>query len=597
MIKKTLMENKDKPSSSKKTVGVIIFVAVVLIGLPFSVLSAYFLAFRERVYPKTFLCQTLISGKTKEELETTLLSLSAEKSPGEITLIYGNESFSLDPGIVKYLLQATSEKTLKIGREKLFALNLRQLLWLLRDGQDLTFDFQLDNQKLDSEIASISANLYIPAINPEIKVVKTPQGTTIAVETGKNGQEVDVRSLKLQLSQTLSCPQKKITFNVPVSIISPKISQEMAQQTKNRASSLLNKEVKLTLPDQSWTISDEEIISFLSFDGGYNQAKIENYVKELAKIVNLPPENATFRFELGNNRVVVFKPSKEGITLKEAELTDVIEKKLDQLEGSGENQEIKLPVIEIPPKISTEDVNSLGIKELVSQGSSFFRGSISERIHNIQLASLKLNGILLAPGETFSFNQSLGDVSQDTGFEQAYIIKEGRTILGDGGGVCQVSTTLFRAAVNAGLPIVERHAHAYRVHYYEDDLGPGFDATVFSPTADLKFTNNTPAYLLIQTNIDLKKKKLTFELYGTKDNREIEISKARVWDRQPPPPDLYQDDPTLPAGTIKQVDWKAWGSKAAFDYKVTKDGETLFEKTFTSAYKPWQAVYLRGTGN
>ncbi len=246
-------------------------------------------------------------------------------------------------------------------------------------------------------------------------------------------------------------------------------------------------------------------------------------------------------------------------------------------------------------EISTGDANSLGIKEIVGQGTSLFYGSINERIHNLQLASLKLNGILIAPGEVFSFNKALGDVSSATGFKQAYIIKDGRTVLGDGGGVCQVSTTLFRAALNAGLPITERHAHAYRVHYYEDDLGPGFDATVFDPSADLKIENNTSAHLLIQTNTDLKKKQLTFNLYGTKDNRKVELSKARVWDKQPPPPDLYQDDPTLPIGVIKQIDWKAWGAKAAFDYKVTRDGETLFEKTFSSNYKPWQSIYLRGT--
>jgi len=198
--------------------------------------------------------------------------------------------------------------------------------------------------------------------------------------------------------------------------------------------------------------------------------------------------------------------------------------------------------------------------------------------------------------EIFSFNKSLGDVSADTGFEQAYIIKEGRTVLGDGGGVCQVSTTFFRAALNAGLPILERHAHAYRVHYYEDDLGPGIDATVFDSTADLKIQNNTPAYLLIQSSVDLKKKKLTFEIYGTSDNRQVEMSKVRVWDQVPPPPDLYQDDPTLPAGTIKQVDWKAWGAKASFSYKVARGEEILTEKTFTSNYRPWQAIYLRGTG-
>jgi vancomycin resistance protein YoaR len=257
---------------------------------------------------------------------------------------------------------------------------------------------------------------------------------------------------------------------------------------------------------------------------------------------------------------------------------------------------IKLPIITTSPAIRTADVNTLGIKEIIGKGISYFRGSIPSRIHNIQLASSKLNGILIPPGETFSFNQALGEVSQSTGYKEAYIIKEGRTVLGDGGGVCQVSTTLFRAALNAGLPIVERHAHAYRVSYYEQSSDVGLDATVFDPTADLKIKNDTPTHILIQAQVDTKKNTLIFELYGASDGRKATISKSRAWDQIPPPPDLYQDDPTLPPGKVKQIDWKAWGAKVAFDYRVERNGEILQNRTFYSNYRPWQAIYLRGPG-
>jgi len=182
-----------------------------------------------------------------------------------------------------------------------------------------------------------------------------------------------------------------------------------------------------------------------------------------------------------------------------------------------------------------------------------------------------------------------------TGFQQAYIIKEGRTVLGDGGGICQVSTTLFRAALNAGLPIEERTAHAYRVSYYEQNYQAGVDATVFEPQPDFKFKNDTSGNILIQSKIDLTNLKLTFALYGSWDGREVIVSNSRVWDQIPPPPDLYQDDPTLPMGTVKQVDWKAWGAKVVFDWKVIRGNDILQDRAFYSIYKPWQAVYLRGT--
>ncbi len=131
--------------------------------------------------------------------------------------------------------------------------------------------------------------------------------------------------------------------------------------------------------------------------------------------------------------------------------------------------------------------------------------------------------------------------------------------------------------------------------YYEQDSLPGLDATVFAPSYDLKFKNDTPGYILIQTKTDRNNYTLTFEIYGTSDGRKAEITKPVILSQTPSPPDLYQDDPTLPKGVVKQVDWKAAGAKVSFDYKVTKGGETIFQKNFFSAYQPWQAIYLRGT--
>jgi vancomycin resistance protein YoaR len=147
----------------------------------------------------------------------------------------------------------------------------------------------------------------------------------------------------------------------------------------------------------------------------------------------------------------------------------------------------------------------------------------------------------------------------------------------------------------AGLPVIERRAHAYRVTYYEQNSPPGFDATVYSPTTDFKFINDTPAYILIQAKADNQASTLEVELWGTNDGRVATTTKPIITDQSPPPPDLYQDDPTLRAGQIKQVDWKAFGAKVKFDYHVERHGEVLTHKTFSSNYRPWQAVFLRGT--
>ena len=322
---------------------------------------------------------------------------------------------------------------------------------------------------------------------------------------------------------------------------------------------------------------------------------VDDTLANIAANIDVPVEDALFRFE--NGKVTSFRPSKNGSKLNKEEAKRRLTEAFYTVARTNQPRiTILLPVDVVYPTISTDRTNTFGIKELVGRGYSEFAGSIPGRIHNVALAAARLNGMLVKPGDTFSFNDALGDISAATGYQSAYIIKEGRTVLGDGGGVCQVSSTLFRAALNAGLPIVERHAHAYRVHYYEEaGYKPGLDATVYAPTYDLKFKNDTPGYILIQAKTDLKRLTLTFDIYGTRDGRTAQITNHKVWGLVPPPEPLYQDDPTLPRGVTKQVDWAAWGTKASFDYKVTRGSEVLQDTTFFSNFRPWQAVYLRGT--
>ncbi len=326
---------------------------------------------------------------------------------------------------------------------------------------------------------------------------------------------------------------------------------------------------------------------------------LKEFLTQQAQQFYIPVEEPLFSFNGG--RVNAFKPAKNGRALNE----QATEKNLYEALVGSSNQPTPEATMSIPlvveivhPTQTTDAINSFGIKELLGRGESYFRGSIPGRIYNIALAASRVNGVLVAPGTTFSFNATVGDISAGSGYKQAYVIKSGRTVLDDGGGVCQVSTTLFRATLDAGLPIGQRFAHSYRVGYYEQGgWGAGFDATVYSPTYDFTFTNDTPAHILVAAVADTANTTLVFELYGTSDGRVATTSKARVWDIRPAPPDVYQDDPTLPAGTIKQVDWAASGAKAAFDYRVVRNGEELINKTFLSNFQPWQAVYLKGTRN
>lgn len=322
---------------------------------------------------------------------------------------------------------------------------------------------------------------------------------------------------------------------------------------------------------------------------------LEKSLAPLAQKINIEPVDALFNFESG--RVVAFRPSSEGQEIEMEKLKKELASKFPLVVFGGKEQTISipLPVVAKKPKIQTSEINNFGIKELIGQGVSKFTGSIPNRIYNIQLASSRLNGLLIAPGEIFSFDQALGDISKFTGYKEAFIIQEGKTILGDGGGVCQVSTTFFRAALNSGLPIIERRSHSYRVGYYEQDSGPGLDATVYAPSVDLKIKNDSANYILIQAYVNPLESTLAFSFYGTGDNRRVTLGKPIITNQKPPPEAKYNDDPSLSKGTVKQIDFAAWGADVSFTRKVERDGQIIISEVYNSNYRPWQAVYLRGT--
>ncbi len=325
----------------------------------------------------------------------------------------------------------------------------------------------------------------------------------------------------------------------------------------------------------------------------YDKAPLDDFLTVMKETYEKPAKNALFTFESG--KVTSFKTHEDGLQLNVSEFRIGFHQAVATIQNNGNLTIVGLSNRVLKPEVTLSQANNLGIEEYIGEGVSDYSHSIPGRIHNVKLAASKFHGVIIPKGEVLSFVKEVGDISSSTGYQPAYIIKNGRTVLGDGGGVCQVSTTLFRAALNTGLPVVERTAHAYRVSYYENDAKPGLDATIFSPSVDLKIQNDTQAAILIQTEVDEVRNILKFKMYGKKDDRKIELSQIELWDVSAPPAPLYEDDPTLPSGVVKQVDYPAWGGKARFTYKVTHEDGSMFEKTFISVYRPWQAVFLKGT--
>ncbi len=246
-----------------------------------------------------------------------------------------------------------------------------------------------------------------------------------------------------------------------------------------------------------------------------------------------------------------------------------------------------LPVESEQPRPNVHDLKQWGILELIGEGRTRFNGSPPSRIHNIHLASSKFDGVLIPPGSLFSFNQTLGPVTAAAGYQKAWVIRGNRTVWDVGGGVCQVCTTLFRAAYFSGLPIVERHAHSYQVGYYRPT---GLDATT-APPKDLRFKNDTPAHILIQVSI--QGYELIFRFFGSKD-REVVWRGPEILSRTPPLPTRYIYDASLPPGYRQQIDFAAEGALVRVYRTVRLHGGEIRQDVLESRYRPWGAVYLLG---
>ncbi len=277
------------------------------------------------------------------------------------------------------------------------------------------------------------------------------------------------------------------------------------------------------------------------------------FLEDLSRRTDRDPVDAKLSAE--NGKVSSFALSQNGLRLDKEKSFEILRNYF--VGKNGGEIPIKLEFYETKPSVSSDDIENLGIKSLIGEGRSNFKGSPKNRIFNIKVATNRFNGVLIRPGEEFSFVKILGEVDGEHGYLPEMVIKKDKTEPEFGGGICQVSTTTFRAAINSGLKITARKNHAYPVKYYNPQ---GMDATVYVPHPDLRFINNTSGHILIQAKIEGTE--LVFQFYGTTDERKIEIDGPRITQRNPD-------------GSMKAV----------FSQKVYfPDGEILVDDVFYSSY-------------
>lgn len=563
-----------------------------------------------RIFPGVSVYGIDVGGLTPAQAEARLIQQTPYPTAGKIVFRDMDKMWVATPGELGLLLdsQSSAEAAFQFGRSGSIADQVRGQLAAAANGQDLAPILIIDQRAAFNYLEKIAKEINHATIDAALSL----NGMEVVVTPGQVGREVDIDnsvklvSLKLQMMND-SVIDLFVRETKPV-ILDASAEAELARK-------ILSAQLTIDMPGAEagqdgapWVLSQEQLAQMITIEKnttpggeryqvGLREDLLRGLLEDIAPKLVRTPVNARFTFNDEIKNLEVLAPASIGRQLDIEESIKVIQEKL----RAGEHN-AALTIIYTNPAVTDQmSGQDLGITELVHAETSYFRGSSASRVQNIKAAADKFHGLMIAPGETFSMASAIGDISLDNGFAEALIIVGGQTIKGVGGGVCQVSTTLFRGVFFAGFPIVQRYAHAYRVGYYEQTAAgrnvnfAGLDATVFVPIVDFKFKNDTPNWLLMETYVNGYS--LTWKFYSASDGRRVEWDTTGPTNIVAPPEPIYRENPDLNLGEIIQVDWAAEGSDVSVNRTVyASDGSVYFADTVNTHYQAWQDVYEYGPG-
>jgi vancomycin resistance protein YoaR/uncharacterized membrane protein len=552
-----------------------------------------------------------LSGLTIDEASKKITEVLNYPLEGKITFIDGDRQWEASPIELGLLINnpETIRHAYQAGRDEGFINNLVSQLRAYLNGVDLPAMIIYDERVASGYLNNIASQIDMQVVEADLYL----DGIQVISSNGKIGRILNIDKTLNSLSVPLKSFQND-EIQLVVEEIHPAVLN--VDTTAATLRKILDSPLVIKLPNQSvddpgpWLIEPSALSNMLKiekifsdesaeFQVGIYESQFIPLLNEIGDSIERNSQNAKFIFNDNTRQLDLIQNSLIGRKLN---LDDTLKNIREAINRGSDQIEIAMDIND--PKVGDNvTAAELGITELVSSVSTYFWGSSNERIQNIQTASSRFHGILVAPGETFSMSDALGDISLDNGYAEALIIYDNRTIAGVGGGVCQVSTTLFRTVFLGGYPVVERHPHAYRVGYYEqtysgakDSKWAGLDATVYVPLVDFKFTNDSQYWLLMETYVNVQARSLTWKFYSTNDGRSVQWNTTGLNNIKPAPDPIFQENQDLGLNVIKQVDWSADGADVTITRTVTKNGQLYFEDKYVTSYEPWQAICQYGAG-
>jgi len=437
------------------------------------------------------------------------------------------------------------------GRLGSWDTRLRQQRQTLEAPRDWRTSVNLDPHAFAGYVERIAAEIAQAPIDATLRIETQGGQRHARVYPSSEGRELVAADVLALMSRRFDTPQR-LVIDLQSRSLAPQVATADVTSASERARALMAGHIEVVAPGHRWSISREDLAQDMRVVGPPTAPEIKVDVSYRA-------------FE----RVALDLAD----TLRVAAVAPKI-----RVNATGAG----VPPVQRTPGRPIDPAN------LIAEGESRFAGSSDNRIHNINNGSRLIDGTVIPPGETFSFNATVGPITEGNGFVEGLVIAPTRTEPGIGGGICQVSTTLFRAAFWAGLPISERWQHAYRVRYYELGPGnpPGFDAAIWQPAQDLTFTNDTPNHILIRREFDARRHRLAFRLMGPSLQREVALDAWKGEEIEPPP---LRVEPTteLPPGEIEKTDSAIPGLRTVIARQVMLGGHVLVKERFPSTFLPW----------
>ncbi len=586
-----------------QTGAVLAYLSTSVVVTLFLTVVLYQIVFLDRIFLGVRAMDVDLGGLTRAQANAVIAGQANRYLSFPITLQYEDRHWTFTARQAGATLDTAqmADQAYAIGRDSSLLTSLEQQWRALRHGLQIRPTSRYDSGPANSRLYEIAQSVDRPARDARLII---HADLTVEAVPAQVGLAVDVDATR-QAMHRLAPTGNPDPIELVVRETPPSVTE--VEEARHLAKTLLSDSLTLTYDaaDQAgeWVLTPSQLADMIVIteevdaDGvgrvrlRFDADRTSAYLRELAAQIERLPVDARFEVNPDSGDVTVLQPSRMGLRLD----VDAALAATSELLASPTHH-AQLPVVVIPPAVPMDAVHTMDFTNVITEATTYFEGSSEARVRNIQAAASKFHGIVVPPGDVFSFNEYLGPVTAENGFEDSLIIWGDRTAVGIGGGVCQVSTTAFRAAFFAGYQIVERWAHGYRVGWYETDIGPGLDATIYAPSVDFRFRNDTDHYLLIQTNTDPEAATITFSYHGAPLNRTVTMEGPIEENVVSPQPPRYEDDPTLPEGTTKQVEWEKEGVDVTVRRTVTEDGVVVRDDIFVSRYQPWRAVYLTGTG-